>query len=207
MIFVPKPPRANVVGNKWVFKLKRHPDGSIERHKARLVVKGFTQQEGIYYSAIFSLVIKPTTIRVVLFLVVSKGWSLRQLDISNAFLNGNLTEIVYMEQPKGFIDERCPSHACELHESIYGLKQASRAWFQCLINFLLQHGLYDSHTNNSLFIFHHNGDMLYILVYVDDLILTGSSQDLMHYMVSLLSSAFKLRDIENLSYFLGIEVH
>ena len=124
---IPSTPCQNVVGCKWIFRTKRNSDGSVDRHKARLVAKGFHQRPGIDYYDTFSLVIKPTTIRLVLSIAVSYGWTLRQLDINNAFLQGNLTEHVYMSQPPGFINTDFPSHVCKLQKAIYGLKQAPRA--------------------------------------------------------------------------------
>jgi hypothetical protein len=93
---VSRPPSTNIVGSKWVFKTKNRPDGSVEKCKARLVARGFTQQQGIDYGDTFSPVVKPATIRLVLSLVVSRGWTLRQVDVSNAFLHGFLSEDVYM---------------------------------------------------------------------------------------------------------------
>jgi hypothetical protein len=128
------PPQAakNVVGCKWVFKLKRKADGSVERHKARLVAKGFHQHAGLDYGETFSLVVKPTTIRTVLSIAYSAGWTIKQIDIQNAFLHGILDEDVYMAQLSGFIHPTHPQHICKLHKAIYGLKQAPRAWFSRL---------------------------------------------------------------------------
>ena len=127
---VPLPLSKNVVGCKWVYKLKTHSDGSIARYKARLVAKGFHQQYGIDFTETFNPVIKPPTVRLILSLAVSLNWPLRQLDVKNAFLHGTLKEEVYMTQPQGYIDPIHPQYVCKLHKSIYGLKQAPRAWFK-----------------------------------------------------------------------------
>ncbi|RVW40389.1 Retrovirus-related Pol polyprotein from transposon RE2 [Vitis vinifera] len=121
---VPSHPTQNLVGCKWIFHTKYLPTGSIDRYKARLVAKGFHQRPDVNYSETFSPVIKPTTVRLVLSLAVSQGWSLRQLDVNNAFLQGTLTEDVFMSQPPGFIDRDHPHHVCKLRKAIYGLKQA-----------------------------------------------------------------------------------
>ena len=119
---VPSTSKQNLVGCKWVFHIKRLLDGSIDRYKARLVAKGFHQRPGVDYHDIFSPIVKLTTIRLVLSLVVSKGWRLRQLDVNNAFLQGHLSKNVYMAQPLGFVDRDNPTHVCKLKKAIYGLK-------------------------------------------------------------------------------------
>ncbi|KAJ9567715.1 LOW QUALITY PROTEIN: hypothetical protein OSB04_003681 [Centaurea solstitialis] len=125
--------------SKWVFRIKYNPDGTIDRFKARLVAKGFTQRPDIDYLETFSPVLKHATLRVVLSLAVSQGWVLRQLDINNAFLQGTLNEDVYMAQPPGFVDPAFPNHVCKLNKAIYGLKQASRAWYNELKSYLISH--------------------------------------------------------------------
>ena len=121
-ILVPAPPHANLVGCKWVFKIKLHIDRYIAHYKAKLVAKGFHQQAGIDYSETFSPVVKHATIRLVLAIAVSCNWPLKQLDVSNAFLHGYLKEEVYMQQPLGYVDAVHPSYVCKLHKSLYGLK-------------------------------------------------------------------------------------
>jgi hypothetical protein len=111
---VPPKPGTNLVDCKWIFKIKRHVDGSIEHYKARLVAKGFSQCYGLDYVETFSPVIKPTTMRLILFVVVSKGWSVRQADVKNTFLNGELQETVYMKQPPGFVSSTHPQYVCQL---------------------------------------------------------------------------------------------
>jgi hypothetical protein len=196
----------NVVGNRWVYWIKRRVDGSIERYKARLVARGFTQQEGIDYSKTFSPVIKQATVRLVFSIAVSRNWKIHQLDIHNAFLNSVLTEEVYMKQPPGFVDSSLPSHVCRLHKTLYGLKQALRAWYTRLSDFLLSIGFRASKIDTSLFILSDGTNIFYLLVYVDDILLTGSNSAMLHHLIQLLSSEFKLCDLGDVHYFLGIEV-
>ena len=125
----------NLIGCKWVFRIKRKADGSIDSYKARLVAKGFHQQQGIDFKETFSPVIKPTTIRLILSLAITFNWPLRQLDVQNAFLHGYLNEEVYMVQPSGFQDHHFPTHVCKLNKALYGLKQAPRAWYHRLSSF------------------------------------------------------------------------
>ncbi|KAH9802307.1 hypothetical protein KPL71_001337 [Citrus sinensis] len=118
------PPEQNMklVGNKWMFRVKQNSDGTINKYKARLVAKGFLQTEGVDYQETFSPVVKATTIRIVLSMAVMNNWKLRQVDINNAFLNGELTETVYMPQPEGFVDADHPRYVCKLKKALYGLK-------------------------------------------------------------------------------------
>lgn len=202
---VPRPPGTNIVGSKWVFKTKHRPDGSIEKHKARLVARGFTQQQGLDYGDTFSPVVKPATIRVVLSLAVSRGWTLRQIDVSNAFLHGFLAEDVYMQQPPGFEDSRYPSHVCKLQRAIYGLKQSPRAWYARLSARLFQLGFVPSKADTSLFIFNRSGVQVFMLVYVDDIVIAGSTPAAVEGLVRSLSDTFPIKDLGSLAYFLGLE--
>ncbi|CAN6549657.1 unnamed protein product [Malus baccata var. baccata] len=172
---VPLPPNKNLVGCKWVFKLKTNSDGSIARHKARLVAKGFNQKPGLDYGEIFSPVVKPTTVRLVLALAAQFNWSLRQLDVKNAFLHGVLNEEVYMAQPPGFEDPSHPELVCRLRKSIYGLKQAPRAWNERFTGFLPSFGFQSTYSDSSLFVKFFGSDIVLLLLYVDDIIISGSS--------------------------------
>ncbi|XP_058202763.1 uncharacterized mitochondrial protein AtMg00810-like [Rhododendron vialii] len=197
----------NIVGCLWVFKIKRNADGSIERHKARLVAKGYNQQEGLYYDETFSPVVKPSTIRTILAMAVSRRWTIQQLDVRNAFLNGILQEEVYMKQPPGFTDPLRPHFVCKLHRALYGLKQAPRAWFHRLHSFLLDNGFFNSQSDASLFIRHSSTYSLFVLVYVDDLIVTGSDKTAVNDFIEVLCSVFDSRRLGELGFFLGMEIN
>lgn len=205
-ILVPSQSSYNIVGCKWVFRIKYNPDGTLKQYKARLVAKGFHQRPGIDYSETFSPVIRPTTVRLILSLAISQGWSLRQLDVNNAFLQGTLTETVYMTQPPGYVDSHNPNHVCKLTKAIYGLKQAPRAWYIELKTFLLSYGFSNSISDPSLFIYQHGSQCFYLLVYVDDIIITGPSPAHLNTFISTLASRFSLKDLGSLSFFLGVEV-
>jgi hypothetical protein len=203
---VPSRPSLNIIDCKWVFKIKQKPDGSVDRYKAHLVAKGFKQQYGIDYDATFSPVVKPTTIRLLLSLAVSRGWVIRQIDIQNAFLHGFLDEEVYMKQPPGFEDSVYPDRICKLDKLLYGLKQAPRAWFARLSTKLVQLGFLASKADISLYLFNKAGLQIYFLIYVDDIIIISSSTAATDRLLGQLRSEFAVKDLGPLSYFLEIEV-
>lgn len=197
-------PSMNVIGCKWVFKIKCKAVGTVEHHKARLVAKRFNQVEGEDYFETFSLVVKPTTIHVILSHAISRGWLIRQLDVHNAFLNGNLLEDVYMRQSLGYVNTNFSNHVCKLQRYLYGLKQALRAWFKRLHDYLLTIG-FTPKTDVSLFIYSSTGAMIYLFVYVDDILVVGSDNNLVTHIISRLADAFKIRDLGSIRFFLGIQ--
>jgi len=200
---VPRPPGANVVTGKWIFKHKFHSDGSLARHKARWVVRGFSQQHGIDYDETFSPVVKPATIRTVLSLAVSRHWPIRQLDVKNAFLHGHLDETVYCQQPPGFADPSHPDYVCLLQKSLYGLKQAPRAWYQRFATYIRQLGFVPSVSDTSLFVYKDGASTAYLLLYVDDIVLTASSTDLLLSIIGRLHAEFAMTDLGDLHHFRG----
>ncbi|GKA44620.1 ribonuclease H-like domain-containing protein [Tanacetum coccineum] len=178
---VPRPANVNVVCSMWLFKHKFNADGSLS-----------------------SPVVKPATIRIVLSLAVSRNWPIHQLDVKNAFLHGHLSETVYMHQPLGFVDPNKPDYVCHLQRSLYGLKQASRAWFQRFASYATRVGFQHSKTDSSLFVFHRGSDIAYLLLYVDDIILTASSSAFLQRIIASLHNEFAMKDLGSLNYFLGI---
>jgi Reverse transcriptase (RNA-dependent DNA polymerase)/gag-polypeptide of LTR copia-type/GAG-pre-integrase domain len=198
---VDPPSDGNVIGCKWLFRIKRKADGTVDRYKARLVAKGYTQEEGLDYFETFSPVVKPTTIRAVLTIAIASDWTIHQLDVNNAFLHGDLEETIYMYQPPGFVDQLYPHKVCQLKKALYGLKQAPRAWFHKLKSFLLSQKFICSQSDNSLFIFRADNIILYLLVYVDDIILTGNNNSAVQSLITTFNSAFSLKDLGTLHFF------
>ena len=201
---VPPTEDMNILGCKWVFKTKLKPDGSVEKLKARLVAKGFDQEEGLDYLETFSPVVRTATIRLVLDIATAKEWDIKQLDVTNAFLHGELNEPVFMHQPPGFMDPEKPSHVCRLTKALYGLKQAPRAWFDTFSNFLIDFGFTCCKSDPSLFTYHKDGKTLVLLLYVDDILLTGSDQ--VDQLLKSLNSRFSMKDLGPPKYFLGVEI-
>lgn len=210
---VPLPPNKKPVGCKWLYKVKYLPNGQVDRFKARLVAKGFTQTVNMDYFETFAPVAKMTTFRLILAIAAMKDWCITQLDVTNAFLHGMLDEEVYMSVPPGF---SIPSHVldkypgqklvCRLLKSLYGLKQAPRQWFIALSSALLSFGFVQTNGDSSLFVFARGDDLILLLIYVDDMIMTGNNAILMSQVTEFLSTHFKIKDLGPLSFFLGIQV-
>nr|KYP65831.1 Retrovirus-related Pol polyprotein from transposon TNT 1-94 [Cajanus cajan] len=167
------PVGCKAVGCRWVFKCKYNAYGTFQKHKARLVAKGFHQREGFDFTDTFSPVVKPTIVRVVLTLALTRQWHIHQIDINNAFLHGALKESVYMAQPPGF-NTKHKGKVCKLNKAIYGLKQALRSWFQTLSNTLFKMGFKPAKSDTSLLIRITPHFTLLLLIYVDDIIVTGN---------------------------------
>ena len=199
------PPNKKPINCKWVYKVKYNSNGTIERYKARLVIRGDEQIEGFDYHETFAPVAKMVSVRCFLAVAIAKGWELHQMDVHNAFLHGDLDEEVYMRLPPGF----SPSGAnkvCKLRKSLYGLKQAPRQWFAKLSSKLLEYGFVKSYADYSLFTYRKGDIFMALLVYVDDLVLTGNNPVACAEFKSYLNSCFHIKDLGPLKYFLGIEV-
>jgi len=195
------------VGCKWIFTIKHNADGSVNRFEARLVAKGFTQSYGIDYQETFAPVAKLNTIRVLLSLASNLDWPLYQLDVKNAFLNGDLEEEVYMEIPPGFDTPATTNKVCKLKKSLYGLKQSPRAWFDKFTKAVKKFGYDQCQTDHTMFVKHSStGKKAILIVYVDDIILTGDHDEEILKLKSFLAKEFEIKDLGNLKYFLGMEV-
>ena len=201
---VDPPSGKTLIGSKWVYKIKQKSDGSVERYKARLVAKGFTQEYGIDYEETFSPVARITSVRTLLAIAASRKWTLSQMDVKNAFLNGVLTEEVYMQPPPGYT---CPPNkVCLLKKALYGLKQAPRAWFEKFSSTVSQLGFSSSPHDSALFIRKTTHGTVLLLLYVDDMIITGDDTSGIANLKESLSHHFEMKDLGPLSYFLGLEV-
>ncbi|PKU61494.1 Retrovirus-related Pol polyprotein from transposon TNT 1-94 [Dendrobium catenatum] len=205
-LLVSPPPNKHVLGCKWTFKTKLLPSGAVHRYKARLVALGNRQIFGENYTETFSPVAKMPTIRLLLTIALNRKWDILQLDVSNAFLHGELTEDIYMKQPQGFVDPTNPTAVCKLHKSLYGLKQAPRQWFQKLTDFLQSRGFRFSRSDPSLLILTKLNLQIYFLIYVDDIILTGNDHNAIQSLLHSLHSSFALKQLGKINLFLGIQV-
>lgn len=190
---------------KWVFTLKRDADGNIERYKARLVAKGFQQREGVDFNEVFAPVSKHATLRTFLAVVAERGLHLHQLDVKTAFLNGDLEETIYMKQPAGY-EQGGPRTVCRLRKAIYGLRQAPRAWHIKLHATLEKMGFRASKADASLFVRGHGDDAVYLLVYVDDILIASKHLAAVAAVKAELGSIFTVRDLGEAKFFLGMEI-
>jgi hypothetical protein len=202
---VPRPEGKSVVGSRWIYKIKHVADGSIEKFKARFMAKGFSQKEGVDYDETFASVARYTSIRVVISLAAEMGWQIHQMDVKTTFLNGVIEEEVYIEQPKGFEVYGRESHVCRLKRALYGLKQAPRAWYEHIDSYLQGMGFVKSEADSNLYYIMIGGEPLILVLYVDDLFLTGS-QRLIADCKRDLASEFDMKDLGLMHYFLGLEV-
>ena len=202
---VPLPPDKKAITSKWVFKLKPGINGETTRFKARLVARGFEQTDGVDFVETFAPVVRWETIRILVAIAVHLNWPIHQLDVLTAFLNGILKEDVYMLQPPGFIKLGAEHLVCKLHRSLYGLKQSPRAWYARLHAALLLWNLIQSNSDPNLYYSHTGCDTTVLLVYVDDILITGSNPRLLEQLKTHLHTTFRTNDLGPIRRYLGVQ--
>ena len=203
---VDKPHGVKVIGLKWIFKIKRNADGSINKFKARLVAKGYVQEHGIDFEEVFAPVARIESIRLLISLASAKGWELHHLDVKTAFLHGELNEEVYVTQPEGFEKKGEEHKVFKLSKALYGLRQAPRAWNTKLDRVLKSLRFKKCMKESSVYRREEGDKLLIIAIYVDDLFVTGNSTKIIKEFKTAMSQKFEMSDLRLLTYYLGIEV-
>lgn len=201
------PDGAKTIGVKWVFKTKLNEAGEIDKCKARLVAKGYAQQYGVDYTEVFAPVARLDTIRMIVALAAQQGWNIYQLDVKSAFLHGELSEDVYVQQPQGY-EKRGEEHKVyKLKKALYGLKQAPRAWYSKIEAYFVREGFEKCYCEHTLFTkSKEGGKLLIISLYVDDLIFTGNDKSMCDEFKKSMMLEFDMSDLGKMRYFLGVEV-
>ena len=210
--FVPPPEGCNIVGSKWVMKVKRDANGHVDRHKARLVAQGYSQTHGVDYEEVFSPVAKYSSIRTLLALANKHDLEIHQMDVKTAFLNGHIEHDIYMSQPDGFVDPDHPEYVCKLRKSLYGLKQSARCWNQTLDSFLTKNGYRRSDADNCIYvksIKDSNGFISFVIlaVYVDDIIPVSNDINMLNAEKELLCKNFEMTDQGEIHFVLGMTIN
>ena len=203
---VPKPTHQGVIGTKWVFRNKLDEDGNVVRNKARLVAQGYSQEEGIDYDETFAPVARLEAIRMLLAYACFMGIKLFQMDVKSAFLNGVLSEEVYVKQPPGFEDPLHPDFVFKLNRALYGLKQAPRAWYERLSKFLVETGFSMGKADKTLFVKHQGKDLILVQIYVDDIIFGSTNNLLCDEFAKSMSQEFEMSQMGELSFILGLQI-
>ncbi|CAI7865939.1 unnamed protein product [Closterium sp. NIES-53] len=198
------PEGRKAITSKWLFKIKSDADGKIERYKSRLVVKGYQQKEKVDYKELFAPVVKPTTLRTLFAGAAIKGWVVKQMDVTTAFLNGVLEEEIFMAQPEGFDDGS--GRVMRLKKDLYGLKQAPRQWYLKLRGVLEEIRFTPSSADHSLFMVGEGEQRSFMVVYVDDILIFSPSSDLVKEVMLKLQDKFKCKALGDVSFYLGLHI-
>lgn len=205
-ILVPRPIDKKVLTNRWVFRTKRNQDGQVEQYKARLVARGHTQEYGVDYDEIFAPVARYEIIRTLLAAAVNEEMHVHQMDVTSAYVQGELHDEVYMEQPKMFVERRYEENVCKLLKPLYGLKQSAREWYNKLDNYIQKNGGKRTAADPCVYVIGNNEDRVIMVVYVDDLILASKKIEKLNMIKSKLKSAFKIVDLGQINNILGVNV-
>ncbi|GJS11772.1 retrovirus-related pol polyprotein from transposon TNT 1-94 [Tanacetum coccineum] len=204
---VDRPLCKNVINLKWIWKNKCDEEQTVIRNKARVVTKGYNQQEGIDFEESFALVARIEAVRLFIVYAAHKSFPIYQIDVTTAFLNGPLKEEVYVNQPDRFIDPHHPDKVYHLKKALYGLKQAPRAWYDELSNFLVSNRFSKGSIDPTLFITKNGEDILLVQIYVDDIIFGFTNLKLSKRFEKLMHSKFEMSMMGELKFFLGIQIH
>ncbi|KAF7785142.1 hypothetical protein Agabi119p4_1307 [Agaricus bisporus var. burnettii] len=196
------PPGKKVVNSGWVFKVKRLADGSIERYRACLVAKGYSQHPGFDFTEVFAPTFRPASLRLIVALAAREGYKMRSVDISSAFTYGELEEEIYMRQPEGY-HIGSPNMVFRLRKSLYGLKQAARQWNKKLRSVLEGIGYSRLRSDSSIYIYSKGDIKVIVPIFIDDITLVSKSDAAMTSAVTELSKHFKLRDLGSTTLLLG----
>jgi len=189
------------IGVKWVYKVKKNANGEVERYKARLVAKGYKQKHGVDYEEVFAPVARLETILLLVALAAQNRWPIHQMDVKSAFLNGTLEEEVYVEQPQGFMNEGHENKVLRLKKALYGLKQAPRAWDSRLPRQVSSNGFSRCVHEYALYVKKEKDEILFVCIYVDDLILTGNNTQMYGDFQKAMAQEFEMRDMGLMSYY------
>ena len=195
-----------MIDARWAFRNKLDEEGILTRNKSRLVAKGFSQDKGIDYDETFASVARLEAIRMFLAFAAHSNFKVYQMDVKSAFLNGELDEEVYVEQPSGFEDPDFLDFVYYLFKPIYGLKQAPRKWYDTLSGFLIENGFIRSVIYKTLFKNKHKNDMLLVQVYVKNIIFGSTNDKLCKRFAKLMQSKFERSLMGKLKYFLGLQI-
>jgi hypothetical protein len=203
---VDRPYGCKPIGHKWVFKKKLRPDGTIEKYKASLVAKGYTQKEGKDFFDTYSPMARLTTIRVLLSLATSHGLLVHQMDVETAFLNRKLDEEIYMDQPDGFVVDGQEGKVCKLLNSLYGLKQEPMQWHEKFERTLTTKGFVVNEADKCVYYYHGGGEGVILCLYIDDILIFGTNLDVIKEVKYFLSCCFEIKDLGVADVILNIKL-
>ncbi|KAH9763957.1 hypothetical protein KPL70_001353 [Citrus sinensis] len=194
---IERPANKRIVGCKWIYRIKEGiPDVEPQRYKARLVAKGFTQKEGVDFTEVFSPVVRHASLRILLSLVAVQDMHLEQMDVKTAFLHGEIDEMIVMSQPEGYEDPEKADHVCHLRKSLYGLKQSPRLWYLRFDRFMSYHGFQRSSFDCCVYFKTiEGGDKIYLLLYVDDMLIACKEMEFINELKQQLSNTFEMKDL------------
>ncbi|TLX69534.1 hypothetical protein E9993_22935, partial [Labilibacter sediminis] len=200
------PPGSKPLGYRWIFKRKMKADGSIDKYKARLVVKGYRQKEGLDYFDTYSPVTRITSIRMVLAIAAIRNLQIHQMDVKTAFLNGELEEEIYMEQPEGFVASGYENKVCKLVKSLYGLKQAPKQWHQKFDQAMMESGFKINECDKCVYVKNTTHGYVILCLYVDDMLIIGSNDKMIRSTKDMLKSKFDMKDMGLADVILGVKI-